>query len=626
MNAAQYATLKRIFGALLSGNGYASPAATESVLFSFFNQLSNESIGSSALTAQETAALQTVFRSQLADSGYGVPNAPSSSELADFFTQLATDSANSAALPLNQYQLIRSALKATLSDNGLPSGGPTDSKLLSLVSSLNGVTGDAPALFISGQSNAGNQDATTGPTDARVSLTWTADGSSFTGPSGMALQSGGHSHEWSCAYAMAQRYKQNIIVGKTWGDGTSVSFWKRTLMGNIMWPRMAKMLVNFGLQCQAAGKTQVAFIWDQGEAESSTANSAQTPSYGSDTLRLMASIRAVLGAFGIARVRFFLIKINADIVNFAGVDATLLASVRSQQLTVAATDPDCEVIDCDDIVPPGHLHYSGGQTLTIGTRVAGRIAATFTTTQPAAAAPYTVSSLFGAALKLDLDARSGVTGNPVTAWNDVSGGGWTSTMAGTARPAFLASVVTVNGVAIPALQFDGVANKAVLTGPSLPDPATTKTWMFAVMRQDTWAFNNRWISNTAGKGIFGNNPSPSLNTNDSGAGTALAVTEGVLGTWEAHFANSAAGYANATPGDFQRFNDVVVGGNAGTGALGNMIICNGATTQFGAFTVSRVLFTSQAPSDSVDSQLVGSQRDRFLGYCLATYGTTMGLF
>lgn len=496
--------------------------------------------------------------------------------------------------------------------------------------------GTAPALFISGQSNAGNQDGTVGPTDARVSLTWTADGSSFTGPSGMALQSGGHSFEWSCAYGMAQHYSSNILVGKTWGDGTSVSFWKRNVIGSIMWGRMAKMLTNFGLQCRTAGITQVAFIWDQGENESSTANAGQVATFQSDTLRLFATIRAILGAFGIARVRFYVVQVNSNLISYnianpGTIDATQLATVRAAQAAIAAgADPDSALVNLDDIVPAGgFLHYTTGQTLTGGTRINNQVAIDFTQTQPAAKTPYTALNIFGSSLLLDLDSRAGVTGSPVTSWTDQSGNGFTSTMAGGTRPVFIATAFTVNGVAIPALQGDGIAVKVAMTGPTLPAPGTTATWAFQVARPDAWANQARLWGNTGSNScVFGNASSPLFSLyNGGGVGTQVSMPLTTFATLEESFTNSTRTFATIPPGDYLRYNDTVAAGvNVGNTALGTPIIFNGASIGFGAWSVSRFLLCNAAPSETVDSQLLGSQRDRFCGFTLSTYGTTMAIF
>lgn len=114
----QYASLKRTYSAILSGNRYApNPRVSEPTLLSFMAQLFTTASSSSALSTPQTNALNTIFRSQLSDSSFGIPSAPSVTNLGDFFTQLSTDASGAAALPPLQYAVMFGILRAALSDD-----------------------------------------------------------------------------------------------------------------------------------------------------------------------------------------------------------------------------------------------------------------------------------------------------------------------------------------------------------------------------------------------------------------------------------------------------------------------------------------------------------------------------
>ncbi len=139
LSASQYASLKRIFRAALSGNTYApNQTVTEPTLLSFFNQLQLEFASATQMVGNEFAVLKTVMRAVLADNAYGTPSTPSDAELQLFFTQLLTDASGSAALPNAQYQVLKSLFRAMLADNSFGARVPTDADLLSYCSALYG--------------------------------------------------------------------------------------------------------------------------------------------------------------------------------------------------------------------------------------------------------------------------------------------------------------------------------------------------------------------------------------------------------------------------------------------------------------------------------------------------------
>jgi lysophospholipase L1-like esterase len=117
LTSAQYLVFKGVFRALLSGNRYApNPTVSESTLFSFVMVLFSIAASQNALSESKSNALDTIFRSQLSDSNFGVPAAPTSDQLNDLFVQLQIDASGSVALPNTQYLELFGLLLANLSD------------------------------------------------------------------------------------------------------------------------------------------------------------------------------------------------------------------------------------------------------------------------------------------------------------------------------------------------------------------------------------------------------------------------------------------------------------------------------------------------------------------------------
>lgn len=488
--------------------------------------------------------------------------------------------------------------------------------------------GTAPALFISGQSNAGNYDTIPGTSDPRVTLTWTANGTVFTGPGAMALQNSGgndgHSYEWQCASNMAAHFNSDILVGKTWGDGSTCNSFCRAT-GMPVWPRLRNMIANFATQCIAEGITQVAFIWDQGSSEALTINSALTPAFTTNTESVFASIRAIFAAWGIGRVRFYVMQQNSNFQGLPDIDTALLNSVRSQEAAIVAADSDAVLINCDDIVMASGYHYSGGQTNTIGARFAALIAADFVSAQPPSITPPTIQQIFPTTLLLDLDSRVGIavaTGQDIPLWTEVSGNGRNAIQNTPGlRPLYLANALG----SIPGVQFDGIDEVLAIVPGSmvLPAPGTTPFWSWEITRPDAWS---------AGGGLWGAvGATPrvlmwSVTPNLQGFNGSLSNNQSLLlndfNRIEAYFSNSNTAYSS-TPtgvvtGDYVKVRDTgnpASGVNMGNNVIGDLVIGHGNAT-YAAITVLRKIYCNALPTKT--------QFDKLCGYYTRNYGTTCG--
>src|SRR5512142_204679 len=232
-----------------------------------------------------------------------------------------------------------------------------------------------PGLFLSGQSNAGNQDATPGTIDARVSLTWSSMyAGTIDGPGPMRLQtagvSTGHSFEWQCGADLAAFFKSNLITAKFWADGTIVQYFLRSWA--IHWPTLSATIDNFALQWAAAGMVRVEFAWCQGESNCNSALPAELATFESDTSTLFDAIKALLATRGLG-VHFTIIKTNINIQLTGGVTKQFLDAVRAAQEHLALSRTDTSIVSLDWLTTPGTLHYSGGQTNTGGSYLATSI-------------------------------------------------------------------------------------------------------------------------------------------------------------------------------------------------------------------------------------------------------------
>lgn len=463
----------------------------------------------------------------------------------------------------------------------------------------------APALFLAGQSNAGNQDTTPGTVDARVSVFWTADGTTFTGPTQMALQSGGHSFEWQAGSDMAAYYGTNILTAKTWADGTLIDTWLPAQGDN--WVRLARTLELFARQCVIANVTQVEFGWQQGESNCVNSFAGSVAAFQSNTNEAFDAVKYLLEGFGLT-VHFSIFKLNASIttgVNPGDTDAGQLAAVRAAQVALAAARTDTTLIDLDSIVMIGStkLHYLGGQTNIAGSIWASSVIARYTGAQPALNTPPTVAAILGSKLtyrRRSSDITGVADGGSVGSWPAYPSA---ATQTGSARPTLRANALGT----LPEVEYDGVDDAMPLSGVTFAAPGTTPFLLMWVGRQKASSNGKRILASDAN--FFGlyMGPTPpqiAIYAGTTSGGFQANLTIGTFGKVEAFFNHSAdylqvidtlqaaSDTGNLTPGAMSE-------GSSSGGSFSNVgsietIICNAALTK--------------------------TERNKMRGYGLAAYG------
>ncbi len=417
-----------------------------------------------------------------------------------------------------------------------------------------------PALFLSGQSNAGNQDSVPGSIAGGVLLSWSQVSSAITGPIPMALQGGGHSFEWQCSSNMALHYSSPVTVAKYWADGTLISQWLPTSL--TLWVGLAKALEAFALRCLAEGITQVEFGWSQGESNCTANQSATLATFEAYTNDVFDSVKYLLEAFGLT-VHFTIIKTNSNIVtgpNPGDVSAVSLAFVRAAQDNLAVTRSDTSTLSLDSIVPAsaGAVHYINGQTNTGGAIWATDIFTRYVSPQPALLTPPTIETIMGANLLFDYDSRSiaGLVDNdPISLIPDSGPGAHNITIAGNARPFFKANSFG----SIPGILFDGIDDTAVVPGVSIVAPGTAPFFSIFVGRQKTWTLNDRIFgaTNNFNLSVYQSDATPKLSVSNASSFIATPFTLNTFGRVENKFSNNAS--------DYIQILDV----KSGTGNLGN---------------------------------------------------------
>lgn len=143
------------------------------------------------------------------------------------------------------------------------------------------------------------------------------------------------------------------------------------------------------------------------------------------------------------------------------------------------------------------------------------------------------------AIQSDLGVTS--SGGLVSTWADQSGNGKNYTAAGAAQPSI--GNATVNG--FPVVSFDGVAN-AMTAALTLPAPGTTPTYIWMIIRQNTWVVNTGFVSQDNATGahmIWQGSGSPDILSFEGT--TNLTNTAAALGAWvrlEAQWQNSILDY------------------------------------------------------------------------------------
>jgi hypothetical protein len=437
----------------------------------------------------------------------------------------------------------------------------------------------------------------------------------------------GHSYEWQCANNLAQHYAQPVLVAKTWQENATCDQFLRVQIttGAVQgWLVLRDSIANFAAQCVAAGKTQVAFIWDQGSSEALTVNAALTPALQQNTLSVFASIRALFRAFGIGRVRFYVMQQNINFAGQAGIDNAQLASVRAQEAALVIADGDSSLLNCDDIVMASGFHYSNGQTNVIGARFATQIFADFAGAQPGFVTPPTVEQIFASTpgkLLNHLLATSGIgvgVGSQIPLWTDATGNGRNGMQATVLKQPTLISL----GGAARGVQFDGVNSDLPIVSMTLPTPSVAPLWTWEVARVDNWVSGGRvWGGAAANPAlVMFASPNQMQAYNGGSLNGNQQAPNGVFKRYEIYFSNSAAphveAYNGVTGGDYIKtgiaFNDQL---NMGNSAVGDIHLGFGLANP-GAVTLRDEIRCNALPTKA--------QFDALCGYYTFNYGTSVG--
>jgi hypothetical protein len=473
----------------------------------------------------------------------------------------------------------------------------------------------APAIFLAGQSNAGNRDLTPGTVDARVSLTWTADGVTFTGPGAMAVQvsdgHSGHSFEWQCGSDLAAQYGSDIIVGKYWADGSVIKDW--LVSNTLKWPPLALALENFAVQCVTANVSQVDFGWCQGESNALNATVADLATFEAETNTLFDTVKYLLEGFGLT-VRFSVLKTNGNLTTGPGdleINASQLATVRAAQDNLGVTRTDTSVVSFDTVNLGGALHYENGDTNLCGSLWAESLIAQYIGDPPALAEPPTIEDIMGSsAIIFDYDSRSitGLSNNaPVVSWPDLGSGAHTGAPVGTARPLYKTAGLVGPLETIPEVEFDGIDDTMAIPGVTLPAPGITPLLSIWVGRQKAWTITKRiWGSTASYCGISQADGTPYIGPQNSAniAGSPLAIN--TFGRVENYFSHQSTNYQ-------QVVNARVNTGDLGDFAIGAISMCPSYVATVGANVgYLKWVGLNRAPT--------AKERNQLRGYGAATYG------
>lgn len=196
----------------------------------------------------------------------------------------------------------------------------------------------------------------------------------------------------------------------------------------------------------------------------------------------------------------------------------------------------------------------------------------------------------------------------LSSWADQSGNAGNITAVGV--PAFVATGLNGRGT----VAADGTSDGLDLSWDP-PDPDTTPTWIYCVMRQDTWVNGDRlWGGNGTTMRLVQSATTPLLRTGN----TALVSDNPsmTLNTWyriEAKYANSADG----TTGDYLKVGSA--GGTRGTAFGGSdptgfsLFMADGGSL-FGAGKVALFIVCTSEPSGAVKAALDALTIDAVLGY------------
>lgn len=470
-----------------------------------------------------------------------------------------------------------------------------------------------PAIFLAGQSNAGNQDEIPGTINAGVTLYWSNNAifPTINGPIAMSLQAGGHSFEMQCSANVASQYNKPITVGKYWVDGSVIDLWKPE---GLAFSQMCFVLEKLARDCVSTGVSQVEVLWSQGESNTRNDLASLLPTFESDTSAVFDGISTFLAAYGLT-THFTIIKTNANIVT--GVNPTDpgvagLAAVRGFQENLALVRADTSIVNFDFMVPAvgGGVHYAHGQTNIGGAIIAQDIILRYSGSQPAFTAPLSIETILSGSIVFDYDTRAivGLNNNdPIAAWPDIGPGGHNLAPVGAARPLYKTNALGT----IPEALFDGVDDTAIVPGVSLVAPGATPIFSMMVVSQKTWTLNDRLFgaSSNFTFSLYQSTTSPKLGASAGSAGVDFnGLPLATYGKVENYFSNAASDYIQCI--------DVRTTTNTlGNSPPGIVAMAQTNNSGFGNIGVVRWILGSSKPNTS--------QRNQLRGYGSVNYGLSV---
>lgn len=194
-----------------------------------------------------------------------------------------------------------------------------------------------------------------------------------------------------------------------------------------------------------------------------------------------------------------------------------------------------------------------------------------------------ILSIVGDANVVALWDAASLTASPVASWPDASGNGFALTAAGAARPTWNA---TGGPNSQPSVLFDGT-DDYMTVAIDLPAPATTPTFIWAVMRQITWNTGDRIFNADTGGGsriaLFQNSATPQIaQANNATVNSHSSLTLNTYMRLEVFFsgstsdyikAGSAAATTGASAGNIDPTGPFELGGSVSAGTWANTEWC-----------------------------------------------------
>lgn len=160
-----------------------------------------------------------------------------------------------------------------------------------------------------------------------------------------------------------------------------------------------------------------------------------------------------------------------------------------------------------------------------------------------------------------------------------------------------------------AMQFDGVDDELYNAAFDLPAPGTTPTYIFAVLRQDTWTINAGIVAGSAAANVALAQQASTPNIKQSDGSAVNENSAGTLGTWF----RVEGGFQNTT-GDFLKVGATsVTGAAAGNNdpAAGRAIGTRHGSTVWSALSVAELLYLNRIPTSTERTQVDNSVTARY---------------